>query len=343
MMKNINSNKSLRFPLSCTELRIILLFLISLLSIPVFGQNKGPAIRSSLTEIITIFQDIGVTYNLEMVLLNSTSGLDYLQEVSDDDLAKLEKTLPQLMVLKEKLQKLQETLRAGLQRAERTTPPVESPGLPNAQYSNLCSSLTISTDAYFSATAVFFIAKGVRSAASRACEQTVVVLGEGGNTSLACIVVDTIFELAEGVFKEFEICLGDKDSAEINSTYGRTGHLHTDLENLTTDFENFVNEQKNAFEKFAEEQLRIEIEQTLAGHTAHPHAIALFELPSAFGGKLELVREIVEETINNMKAAGENVGDAAEDLTEGDEEYANGEYKDAFYKYSKAYRDATKR
>ena len=68
----------------------------------------------------------------------------------------------------------------------------------------------------------------------------------------------------------------------------------------------------------------------------------MFQLPEIFGGYLELVREIVEITINMMKDAGQDIHNANEKLIKGDEKFAAGEYKKAYKEYGKSYREATK-
>jgi hypothetical protein len=54
--------------------------------------------------------------------------------------------------------------------------------------------------------------------------------------------------------------------------------------------------------------LRIHIEDDLADPGNHP--LALFEVPEANGGHLNLVRSIVADTIAKMQATGQGVGNA---------------------------------
>lgn len=89
------------------------------------------------------------------------------------------------------------------------------------------------------------IAQGIWSPLSRACDEIIVVLGEGFNTSLACIPVDIALFAAELVIGEAESevehmwhCNDTVNSAEIEGTYDRTGHLHTDLVNHDIDISN---------------------------------------------------------------------------------------------------------
>ena len=86
----------------------------------------------------------------------------------------------------------------------------------------------------------------------------------------------------------------------------------------------------------------MQIEINLAGHGVHPHAIAMFQLPATLGGYLDTARTIVVTTIETMRALGESVNQAELKLAMGDEQYAAGDYKDAYWRYSQAYRYATR-
>ena len=84
--------------------------------------------------------------------------------------------------------------------------------------------------------------------------------------------------------------------------------------------------------------LRIHIEDDLADPGNHP--LALFEVPEANGGHLNLVRLIVADTIAKMQATGQGVGNAQAFLASGDAAKAAGAYKSAYANYGKAYRAA---
>lgn len=72
-------------------------------------------------------------------------------------------------------------------------------------------------------------------------------------------------------------------------------------------------------------------------------AVSLFQLPSAVGGYLEVVREIVLATIEANEAADQSVGNASEAVTEGDAAFDSGAYRDAYQLYRDAYHQATGR
>lgn len=83
-----------------------------------------------------------------------------------------------------------------------------------------------------------------------------------------------------------------------------------------------------------DELLQVEIEKSLLLHDRISH----FYLPAAFGGRLELVREIVVEAIVQNQAAGIDVGNAPQSVAQGDVHYAAGEWKAAYDEYQQAYR-----
>ncbi len=105
---------------------------------------------------------------------------------------------------------------------------------PSAPYSGLCGSDRSDTEVVFGFQVALQVARGVWSAASRACEQVAVVcpLPGGGNTSLACIVADEALYIAEKALEDVKLCDEDIDSAEIRGTYDRVGFVHDQVVTL---------------------------------------------------------------------------------------------------------------
>jgi hypothetical protein len=65
---------------------------------------------------------------------------------------------------------------------------------------------------------------------------------------------------------------------------------------------------------------------------------SIIYLPAQCGGKLEVIRGIVDDVITKNQACNVAVGTAPATLAEGDAEYALGNWKNAFDKYRQAYR-----
>lgn len=132
-----------------------------------------------------------------------------------------------------------------------TEPVATSVGFPTINYpaSSICplspgrsngEALQIAVDIIQGARVALEVAKGIWSGLSRGCDQTVVVLGEGGNTSLACIPADAtlaaaelVVGSAEGVVEHLEACDNGVDSAEIEGTWKGAVHTHADLADHT--------------------------------------------------------------------------------------------------------------
>ena len=77
------------------------------------------------------------------------------------------------------------------------------------------------------------ISEGIARVADSVCEQVVVVLG-GGNASLACIVTEIADVVVQGVLNSNLLCDDIKDSADIEASYKRLGHIHSNLETVDT-------------------------------------------------------------------------------------------------------------
>jgi hypothetical protein len=101
-----------------------------------------------------------------------------------------------------------------------------TPGLPDADYWPLYGSDRNNPTAMFVARLIVKTAQGVWSGLSRGCEE----VAFGFNLSLACIPVDWVLFGAEEVFDQFGEKDSDIDSAEIEGTYERVGHIHGDIE-----------------------------------------------------------------------------------------------------------------
>ena len=82
--------------------------------------------------------------------------------------------------------------------------------------------------------------------------------------------------------------------------------------------------------------VRLEIERALQQGTPY----GSLYLPQANGGRLEVVRAIVSETIQHVVDSGESANQASTKLAAGDEQVKDGHFKQAFRLYSEAYKAA---
>jgi hypothetical protein len=113
------------------------------------------------------------------------------------------------------------------QKGDGTMTPMTA-GFPDVSFT--CPESPVSFAALTAADTTFFVADGVREAAQDACKETAVILGEGGNTSLACIPVDAIWIAAKVIQFAIHVCADNETGDYVSANYDRLGHIHSDLE-----------------------------------------------------------------------------------------------------------------
>ena len=112
----------------------------------------------------------------------------------------------------------------------------------------------------------------------------------------------------------------------------------TSLSNLVKKEADELTEQVDTFQQL---DLRLDIEQNLLA--SEGAEVARFQLPEPWG-YLDLVRDVVRETIDDFLAAGQSVHSSAEkELSAGDADLTAGRYKSAYSHFQKAYRAAVKK
>lgn len=99
-------------------------------------------------------------------------------------------------------------------------------------------------------------------------------------------------------------------------------------------------EQQRFLEAFRDLVLRVSIEENLTQNPSD--VVALFQLPKAFGGYLDLARAIVADTLRMNQAARQRVGNAMKELEKGDAVLRVGDFQKAYQAYQRAYREAVK-
>lgn len=263
---------------------------------------------------------------------------------------------------------------------ESTGIQIESAGLPGRDGPDpVCEALVGSARVTYAVTAaadvIFIAAAGIRAGLSRGCNQVLVVLGEGGNSSVACIAADVVYFVAVALRAKLLACDVDYTERTVDASFSRLEHLHTDLENsvandntnktaiVTNDNTNTTtitgNDNANKttiLAAIAASQvainantdagknelrnliLRTQIEANLAED--HDDAVGLYMTPGANGGYLESVRAIVIDTI--AKLAGTHTVNANKQLAQGDAQKELGNFFKAYSFYRQAYRTAVK-
>jgi hypothetical protein len=133
----------------------------------------------------------------------------------------------------------------------------------------------------------------------------------------------------------------DRLSAELQSVKAgvqdSVRSAKVELTNAMTFATGYMAEMSSAQTKrFEDLTLRFEIERAL--QQGSPYG-SLY-LPEANGGRLELVRSIVGETIQHVLDSGETANGAGEKLAAGDAQRTSGHFKEAFRLYGAAYKAA---
>jgi hypothetical protein len=218
----------------------------------------------------------------------------------------------------------------------------------------------------------------ILAAAAWVCNED--ILGENG--SAACVPLAIAADIANGFYDTSAWCSGEFLANEVDGNYRRLEHIHGDLgdavtsivnnanANTTTIVDNsntntttlLTNENSNRTQIINNDNantsliinnananknelrdliLRTQIEQDLSAPD-NGAVVALFETPTAQGGYLDLVAQIVADTIAKVQAAGGATSNAQQFLNAGNAARAAGNFKDAYANYRKAYKAAGK-
>jgi len=106
-----------------------------------------------------------------------------------------------------------------------------SPGLPGAPgIIGDCNNIAHNSSFTFGALIAWEIARAVIVAAQYACEEVVVILGEGGNGSAVCIPLAILSDAAQIPFELASFCSGEEDTALAQGSYARLEHIHGDVD-----------------------------------------------------------------------------------------------------------------
>ena len=122
----------------------------------------------------------------------------------------------------------------------------------------------------------------------------------------------------------------------INTSNANTTLLNTAITNAKTEIINNATANKNELSKLL---LRTQIEADLASES-NSVKVAWYLTPTAQGGHLDYVQQIVTLTLANIVAAGGSIGNAQNFLDKANADKAAGNFKSAYDNYRKAYKAA---
>ena len=166
----------------------------------------------------------------------------------------------------------------------------------------------------------------------------------------------------EIVNEGFEFCNDNVTSATIQALYEDTKIIHADLDDHDQNLTKRFNDTDNFLFLFRNLNLRLNIESNLASPDDDPHTLLALprsictstelealQLSDRFApeviagcGLLELVRDTVRSTIDMTINAGESINNAEAEFDAAVAHYNNGEWKLAYARFRKAYREAVR-
>jgi hypothetical protein len=139
--------------------------------------------------------------------------------MSDKDLTTLRSVMDPV-AMQQKLSKS----RAVFAEFRNTSNTAGLPGITSYCGAPVSSSVIVAADV------VYFVAEGVRDIAQDGCNEVIVILGEGGNGRLVCLVTDAVYLIAKAVYAGVHFCDDDYAASVGEANYERLGHVHSDLE-----------------------------------------------------------------------------------------------------------------
>ena len=208
-------------------------------SVTQYSEEELEQTRSDFLKVINSYRQIMTSMGMEEQVRNLDRGQELFKQLSAKELTVIRKGTPKLddfhaaaenlrMATAEMNSGSGDSLKVQKKHKGDGTMTTMTAGFPNVSFT--CSASPVSFAALTAADTTFFVADGVREAAQDACKETLVVLGEGGNTSLACIAVDAIWIAAKVVQFAIHVCADNETGDYVSANYDRLGHIHSDLE-----------------------------------------------------------------------------------------------------------------
>jgi hypothetical protein len=198
-----------------------------------YTVDELEGVRDTLLAVSAVLHDLAALGEDSQRQELCLQAIDSLDTLSLEQLAVLAESRPQLDALLVATANLShEVQRNEKLRGGREDIRPLSPGFPSAPYSSLCGSTRPPTGVVFAALLARTAAEAAQLGAQGACNQVVVALCNGGNSSIACTVLDIAVAVTRGIEDGLTFCSDDIDSAEIRGTLDRTDHMHRDIEVL---------------------------------------------------------------------------------------------------------------
>jgi hypothetical protein len=227
-----------------------LLFALALGAVAPASAQSPEDVRTQLLNLTDAVQELSAVAPKGVVNYASLqSARARIEQMSGQDLAVFGKSIDPSM-FSQRLTRARKAVRdysqSAASRMSAGPSPMDSDPFPVAN--GLCTSANgsdtnrLPTSVVLAADVTYFVAEGVKEAATDACNQVgvVVVAGEGGgaNTSLACIATDAIYVVAHAVDEGIHFCDDDLTGAVVDANYARLDDIHTDVNGVDSDLNN---------------------------------------------------------------------------------------------------------
>jgi len=166
----------------------------------------------------------------------STKELNSFRSVLDPSRMNLGLAEARATIAKERTESADSSTKSNVRRKGRSNGSVsiQSAINPRPSPGTVCNGLfgagRPSEDAILAVEAVFNAAELVKAIADRACNTVLVVLGEGGNCSVCCLVVDAILLVAKLANAKAKSCDNEFTKRTVDGSFDRLENIHSDLE-----------------------------------------------------------------------------------------------------------------
>ena len=225
-------------------------------------------------------------------------------------------------------------------------------GVANAIYLALAQTLAVAVDC---AETAFSDAQETTLSASPSGSDTIAptstqfsidrLIAKAGNTKNAVDAMKTTVDTVKTQTDTVDTSVTALNNI-LNDITTRVDVVQTGLQSLQTRVDVLNNTEVTILKKadtlianlntFQDLQLRMEMEQNLDTNQGEA-PLAIFQLPAAFGGYLEVVKAVVTETLAKEAAVGNPSPKAMIYLTQANAAFTAGTYKTAYLLYRKAY------
>lgn len=346
----------------------VVLLLCGAAARPAYAQDPADlqTLRGQYDTLMADLERVAALRGDTVLQAQAQEGRAAMQALTDGQLAEIysRTRVPDLSVATVASRFLAAQAGAVSRSADLATP--QSPGFPGpVDIPAGCGGVDIAAETRYALLITKEVTSSILAAAAFVCNTSIL----GVNTSLACVPFSIAASIAIGLFDTATFCAGEVTANQIDANFNRLDHLHNDLTGAVTTIVNNDNANRTAIITNANTNtativandnantaailtnantnkielrdliLRSQIEADLSVADSAA-VVALFELPNAHGGYLNLVTAIVTETIADVLGAGGTVSNAQAALNDANGAKAAGDFKTAYALYRKAYKAA---